>query len=179
MSILSAANKSRNLEYLKLLIALVCPLGQPEVLPGEQGFEVYTRGNLVGKIWPHGEGWGVSRVGSFRTRLSEVENDRFERVTSGYSTLPDAVRELFDLAGHQPDVTVKANIDGPLDERNVTLQSVGNVVEFSVATRVSVPEEVARNGSEAVGRYLHEVLTAASAAAPGLSFNVKVGLARI
>ena len=179
MSILSAANKSRNLEYLKLLIALVCPLGQPEVLPGEQGFEVYTRGNLVGKIWPHGEGWGVSRVGSLRIRLSEVENEQFERVTSGYATLPDAVRELFDLGGHPPAVSVKANIDGPLDGHNVTMQGVCDVVSFSVATHVSVPEEVAHNGSEAVGRYLHEVLTAASAAAPGLSFNVKVGLARI
>ena len=61
---------------------------------------------------------------------------------------------------------------------NATLQSAGDLVDFSVSTSIDVPEQISAQGESAVKGYIEDVLRAACLAHPALSFQVQVGASR-
>lgn len=77
-------------------------------------------------------------------------------------------------------VTINAGTDFDEDAQagsfmNATLQSAGDAVAFSVATRVEVPEAVYALGIEAVSEFLVDTLEKAICECPMLRFQVQVG----
>ncbi len=62
---------------------------------------------------------------------------------------------------------------------NATLQGAG-AVAFSIATHITVPDDVSAQGEACVANYLRDALTAATQAAAeyGLKFHAQVGAAR-
>lgn len=61
---------------------------------------------------------------------------------------------------------------------NATLQGAGEKIAFSIAASLTVPDDISSQGEDTVAAYIEGALSAASAAHPGLSFDVQIGPSR-
>lgn len=61
---------------------------------------------------------------------------------------------------------------------NATLQGAGPGIAFSIATKLDIPDEIISKGEAMVATYISQTLETAAAGAPGLHFEVQLGLSR-
>jgi len=135
-------------------------------------------GSVVLELAKQPESWFVTihRSSMLAKQWPEIQPN----TTHGpFRSLSTALRRLLG-ADNGADVIVDTGICGDDQQSsfcNATLQSAGQDVEFSIATKLDIPAAVLAGGDAAVGKYIKITLKRASMTVPGLSFKAQVGAA--
>jgi len=170
-----------NLYVLVGLVKLLEPSGF--VVEKEDEFEIHSNQGVMGYLYAHSGIWSIR---TYETELTAKRNEphSFEQ-TASFATVQEALRRLFKVdspaqvkveSGISEDDQTSSFQNATLQGADVSVAGSDTTVAFSIATFLVIPDFIAQKGELEVAGYIKMILSKASEVAPGLSFEVQVGL---